>query len=81
MVEQSVTSFNIGDIIGTMIMLGISIIPIIILFLLYRVYKRNVQRAEQRLQLEKQQTLHLQQQVDSLQARVANIEILLKEVD
>lgn len=81
MVEQSVTSFNIGDIIGTMIMLGISIIPIIILFLLYRAYKRNVQRAEQRLQLEKQQTLHLQQQVDSLQARVANIELLLKEVD
>lgn len=81
MVEQSVTSFNIGDIIGTMIMLGISIIPIIILFLLYRAYKRNVQRAEQRLQIEQQQTLHLQQQVDSLQARVEHMEHLLKEVD
>ncbi|MEE1130956.1 MAG: hypothetical protein UHX00_04910 [Caryophanon sp.] len=79
--EHSVTSINIGDVIATTIMLGLSIIPIIILFLLYRAYKRNVKRAEQRLQLEKQQTLHLQQQVDSLQARVENIELLLKEVD
>ena len=72
---------NLGDIVATIIILGFMVIPIILIVLLYRVYKKNAKRAEERLNVEKQQTFNLQKQVDELNERVGKIESLLKEVD
>ncbi len=63
------------------IMLVSIAIPIILVVLFYKVYKKNVMRAEEQLNLEKQQTFTLQKQVDELNERVIKIENLLKEVD
>ena len=56
-------------------------IPIILVVLVYKLYKKNTKRAEERLNLEKQQTFNLQRKVDELNERVVKIENLLKEVD
>jgi uncharacterized membrane protein YciS (DUF1049 family) len=56
-------------------------IPIILVVLFYRAYKKNTNRAEERLKIEKQQTFNLQKQVDELNERVGKIESLLKEVE
>lgn len=56
-------------------------IPIILVVLFYKAYKKSVNRAEERLNLEKQQTFILQKQVNELNERVIKIENLLKEVD
>lgn len=79
---MSNSSFNVGDIVVTGIMLGTTVIvPIIFIALFYTLYKKNGKRAEERLEIEKQQTFQLQKQVDELQTRVEKIELLLKEVD
>ena len=69
------------NIVATIFTLGFMVIPIIVVVLIYRAYKKNVQRAEERLNIEKQQTFNLQKQVDELNDRVRKIEKLLKEVD
>ena len=63
------------------IALGFMAIPIILVVLFYKAYKKNVTRAEERLNIEKQQTFILQKQVDELNERLIKIENLLKEVD
>lgn len=72
---------NLGDVVATIIILGFMVIPIILIILLYRAYKKNEKRAEERLNVEKRQTFNLQKQVDELNERVGKIESLLKEVD
>ncbi|OCS84919.1 hypothetical protein [Caryophanon tenue] len=79
--SNGATSVNIGDVVATIVMLGFMVIPIILVVLFYRAYKKNVKRAEERLKVEKQQTFNLQKQVDELNERVRKIEKLLKEVD
>ncbi|MEO4052468.1 hypothetical protein [Solibacillus sp. CAU 1738] len=79
--SHSATSVNVGDIVATIFTLGFMIIPIILVVLIYRAYKKNGKRAEERLNVEKQQTINLQKQVDELNERVGKIESLLKEVD
>ena len=73
-------------VISSMIVLIISLIctlaiPIILIVLFYKAYKKNVERAEERLNIEKQQTFNLQKQVDELSKRLGKIERLLKDVD
>lgn len=75
------TTINVGDIVATIVMLGFMVIPIILAVLFYKAYKSNLRRAEERLNLEKEQTFNLQKQVDDLNERVGKIERLLKEVD
>ncbi|WP_040851036.1 hypothetical protein [Planococcus halocryophilus] len=54
------TSFNIGDIISTIFILGFSIIiPAIIIFIIYKVIKRSEKRANERLSLERENTVLL----------------------
>ena len=72
---------NIGDLVATIVMLGFMVIPIILVVIFYRTYKKNAKRAEERLKVEKQQTFNLQKQLDELNERVDKIESLLKEVD
>ncbi|MGE7024345.1 ArsR/SmtB family transcription factor [Solibacillus cecembensis] len=79
--SNGATGVNIGDIVSTIIILGFMVIPIILIVLFYKAYKKNGERAEERLSIEKQQTLNLQKQVDELNKRVGKIESLLKEVD
>ena len=61
--------------------LGYLAVPTIIVVLIFIAYKKNATRAEERLSIEKQQTFHLQKQVNELNERVVKIETLLKEVD
>jgi len=79
--SHGVSGVNIGDLVATIVMLGFMVIPIILVVLFYKAYKKNVKRAEERLKVEKQQTFNLQKQVDELNERVGKIESLLKEVD
>ena len=64
-----------------LIMLGSVALPIIIVIFFYKIYKKSVTRAEERLKLDKQQTFQLQNQLNELNDRVIKIEKLLKEVD
>ena len=77
--SNGASNVNMGDIVATIFTLGFMVIPIIVVVLIYRAYKKNVQRAEERLNIEKQQTFNLQKQVDELNDRVGEIEKLLKE--
>ena len=77
--SNGATGVNLGDVVATIIMLGFMVIPIILVVLFYRAYKKNVKRAEERLKVEKQQTFNLQKQVDELNERVGKIESLLKK--
>ena len=77
--SNGASNVNMGDIVATIFTLGFMVIPIILVVLIYRAYKKNVQRAEERLNIEKQQTFNLQKQVDELNDRVGEIEKLLKE--
>ncbi len=79
--SHGATGVNAGDTVATIIMLGFMVVPIFLVVLFYRAYKKNVKRAEERLNVEKQQTFNLQKQVDELNERVGKIESLLKEVD
>lgn len=73
--------FNLGDFFATIVVLGFILSPIILVIVIYKAYKRNEKRAEERLNIEKQQTYTLQQQVHSLNERLIVIEKMLKEVD
>lgn len=79
--SSGATVVNFGDVVATIIMLGFMAIPIILVIFFYKAYKKNVKRAEERLNIEKQQTFNLQKQVDELNARLGKVEKLLKEVD
>ncbi|MEK4386324.1 hypothetical protein MKZ25_11005 [Solibacillus sp. FSL W7-1464] len=79
--SNGVSGVNFGDIVATIITLGFIVVPIILLVLFNRANRKNVQRAEERVNAEKQQTSHLQKQVDELNERVRIIERMLKETD
>lgn len=81
MINNGAVAFNAGDIIATFIILCIFLLVIRIIFSFFKSSKRNEKRADERLNLEKQQTLHLQKQVDDLNNRLIVIEKMLKEVD
>lgn len=76
--SNGVSGVNLGDVVATIITLGFIVVPIILLVLFNRTNKKNVQRAEERVNAEKQQTSHLQKQVDQLNERVRKIERMLK---
>ncbi|RPJ94329.1 hypothetical protein [Rummeliibacillus sp. TYF005] len=79
--SNGASSVNVGDVVVTIVTFGFIAFIIIFLVLIYRAYKKNVKRAEEKLSVEKQQTFNLQKQVDDLNERVGKIENLLKEVD
>ena len=72
--SSGATALNIGDIMATLIMLGFMALPIILVIFLYKSYKKNVNRAEERFSDEKQGILHLQKQIDELKERVGKME-------
>ncbi|MFZ0445580.1 MAG: hypothetical protein WAM95_13355 [Bacillus sp. (in: firmicutes)] len=57
------------------------IIPIAIIYFSVKYFKRLEKRAEEKLQLEKENTITLQKRVDELNKRLIAIEKLLKEVE
>ncbi|MER2171762.1 MAG: hypothetical protein ABS938_14165 [Psychrobacillus psychrodurans] len=58
--SNGAAGLNIGDIIAIIFTLGFIIIPIIVVVLFYRAYKKNTKRSEEKLNIEKQQTFNLQ---------------------
>jgi|GEM_PF-1583285 len=79
--SNGVSGVNFGDIVATITVLGFIAIPVFLIFFIYKAYKKNTKRAEEKLNIEKQQTFILQKRVDELNERVNKIENLLKEVD
>lgn len=76
------TSFNVGDIVATIFLLGFTvIIPVIIIFVIYKIIKRSEKRANERLELERENTVLMKKQIDSLNERVIIIEKMLREVE
>lgn len=57
------------------------LVPLILIYAVYKMLKKREQLAEERLKIEKQQTLNLQKRVDELSNRVIKIESLLREVE
>lgn len=57
------------------------IIPIILIYVAFKYFKRAENRADEKLELERQNTINLQNRVDELNTRVITIEEMLKEVD
>lgn len=71
------SNLYIGDLIATIGAYAVLIIPIIIIFLLYKTFKRG----QTKLEIEKQNSLLLQKRIDELNERVIAIEKILKEVE
>ena len=68
-ISSGATAVNIGDILATLIMLGAMALSFIIVIFLYKSYKKNVNRAEERFSDEKQE-----KQIDELNERLGKIE-------
>lgn len=82
MTETTGSIFNLGDIVATIFLLGFTvIIPAIIIFIIYKIIKRNEKRANERLALERENTVLLKKQIDDLNDRVIVIEKMLREVE
>lgn len=75
------TSLNMGDIVATIFILGSVIIPVIIIFIIYKIIKRNEKRAIERLSLERENTVLLKNEIADLNERVSAIENMLREVE
>ena len=75
------SNVNIGDVIATIIMLGIFVAIFLFIVFIYKAYKKSVVRAEERLNIEKQQAFDLQLRYNELNERVTKMEKLLKEVE
>lgn len=56
-------------------------IPIILIYVVFKYFKRAEKRADEKLHLEKQTTIQLQKSVDNLNERLIVVEKMLKEVE
>lgn len=66
---------------GTFVLLILIIIVFAIIFSVYKAFKRSEKRADEKLNLEKEQTLVLQKRVNEMNKRLIVIEKMLKEVE
>ncbi|MBD8036928.1 hypothetical protein H9635_09240 [Solibacillus sp. A46] len=73
-ISSGATVLNIGDILATLIMLGVMALPFILVIFFYKSYKKNANRAAKRSSAEKQEILNLQKQIDELNERISKIE-------
>lgn len=75
------TSLNMGDVVATIFILGSVIIPAIIIIIIYKIIKRSEKRANERLSLERENTVILKKEIADLNERVIAIEKMLREVE
>lgn len=76
------TSFNIGDITATIVLLGFTIfIVAIVIFIIRKLIKQSDKSSVERLSIERENTLLLQKRIDDLNDRVMIIEKMLREVE
>lgn len=75
------TSFNLGDITATIVLLGFSLFIIAVIVFIVRKIKRNEKRADGRLSIELENNLLLQKRIDDLDDRVVALEKMLREVE
>ena len=57
------------------------VIPVILIYIVFKYFKRAEKRSNEKLELDKQNTLNLQKRIDELDKRVIAIEKILKEVE
>ncbi|MEK4130350.1 hypothetical protein NYE67_11750 [Solibacillus sp. FSL W8-0474] len=72
--SSGATVLNIGDILATLLMLGAMALSFIFVTFLYKSFKKNANRAEERFSGEKQEILNLQKQIDELNERLGKVE-------
>ena len=75
------TFINYGDVIATIILLGIMAVFIFLLFKVIKASKQDAKKAKERLEIEKENSLLLQKRIDDLNERVAVIEKRLSQVE
>ena len=73
-ISSGATALNIGDVLATIIMLGFMALSFILVIFLYKSFKKNANRAEERFSAEKHELLNLQKQIDELNERIGKIE-------
>lgn len=72
------SAFSIGPLLVLLVFIAI---PFTLVILFYKAYKKHVKQTTERLNIEKQQTFQLRNQVNSLKERVQKLENLLREVE
>ncbi|PKH12204.1 hypothetical protein [Planomicrobium sp. MB-3u-38] len=69
---------NFGDIVATILILGI---PTILIFFISKAFKRDKERSNERLGMEKENAVMLQKRIDELNDRLVVVEEKLKEAE
>lgn len=69
---------NFGDIVATILILGI---PTILIFFIIKAFKRDKERARERLGLEKENAVMMQKRINELNDRLVVVEEKLKEAE
>lgn len=69
---------NFGDIVATILILGI---PTTLIFFIIKAFKRDKERANERLGLEKENAVMLQKRINELNDRLVVVEEKLKEAE
>lgn len=72
---------KILSVFGVVFLIASVIIPLLIIWVVYKAFKRSEKRAQEKLEIEKQHTITLQKRVDELNERLIVIEKMLKEVE
>ncbi|PIB61094.1 hypothetical protein [Pseudomonas sp. 2995-1] len=63
------------------VLITVLIVPILVVVVIVKVVRRMDRRADERLKLDKENAALQQQQIKEINARITNIEKMLKEVD
>lgn len=77
---MGVTKFTIVDLIATIITLGLAVTPVLLILILmiYKAYKRSEKRAQEKIEIETQNTLILQKRLEDINNRLHEIEKTIK---
>ncbi|WP_372869117.1 hypothetical protein [Planomicrobium okeanokoites] len=72
---------NFGDIVATIILLGLMAAIVFLFFKVIQAIKRDAKKAKERLEKERENTILLQKHLDDLNERVKILEMKLKDLN
>lgn len=72
---------NFGDIVATIILLGLMAAIVFLFFKVIQAIKRDAKKAKERLEKERENTILLQKHLDDLNERVKTLETKLKDLN
>lgn len=72
---------NFGDIVATIILLGLMAAIVFLFFKVIQAIKRDAKKAKERLEKERENTILLQKHLDDLNERVKILETKLKDLN